>query len=344
MIQVILTVIPLTVAAAGTDPIPTDPVPSHRMCPEYVLSWGERGVGPGKFQAPRVVALAPDGDVLVLDTRSYRVQRFSANGSFEREWHASRPSDVDPPHGLAVGDDGRIYVSHVGRIDVFDPEGRLSRVIEIEGNVGAISVSDSQGIAVLIGTHEVCRLAPDGAVRARWGGDGDGPGQFRWASDLAIGAGEVVYVLDRSEARVQCFSPDGELLRAWGGRDYAAVHLQQLAAIACHPDGRVFVVDSPSKRVLVFDALGELLCTWGEGGRTPGTFDRPVSITVGPLGVYVCDEARARIQLFREPESRIRPVIWPAARRWLNAEDVTDPEVSRTPPPGQASPRPRKDR
>jgi hypothetical protein len=55
-------------------------------------------------------------------------------------------------------------------------------------------------------------FGPDGGFRARIGKPGDGPGELRLASFLAVGAGDTLYVHDRA-SRLVVFGPDGGFVR-----------------------------------------------------------------------------------------------------------------------------------
>ena len=52
----------------------------------YEGKWGTGGTGDGEFNRPAGVALAPNGNVYVADSRNDRVQYFTATGSFLGKW------------------------------------------------------------------------------------------------------------------------------------------------------------------------------------------------------------------------------------------------------------------
>ena len=49
----------------------------------YDLQWGSTGSGDGQFAFPRGVAVSGAGQVYVTDYFNHRIQRFSADGTFE---------------------------------------------------------------------------------------------------------------------------------------------------------------------------------------------------------------------------------------------------------------------
>ena len=52
----------------------------------YEGQWGSEGSGSGQFDRPREVALAPNGNVYVIDTYNNRVQYFTPTGNFIGAW------------------------------------------------------------------------------------------------------------------------------------------------------------------------------------------------------------------------------------------------------------------
>ncbi len=74
--------------------------------------WGKRGEGPGEFNFPTDIALAPDR-VFVLDSMNFRVQVFDRKGTFLASFGkpVNEPGGLFRPKGIAV-DEGRklVYV------------------------------------------------------------------------------------------------------------------------------------------------------------------------------------------------------------------------------------------
>ena len=85
-----------------------------------------RGAPP--YNRPTNLAVAPNGDLYVSDGYgNARVHRFSPTGELTRSWGepGSDPGQFRLPHGIAVHDDGRVFVCdrENDRIQVFDPDG-----------------------------------------------------------------------------------------------------------------------------------------------------------------------------------------------------------------------------
>ena len=94
-----------------------------------LFSFGKVGSGDGELYHPTNIALGPDGDVYVVETSNYRVQRFTAEGKPVRTYGTvgSTVGTFARPKGLAMDRQGRMYVGDAAfqNVQIFDPEGRL---------------------------------------------------------------------------------------------------------------------------------------------------------------------------------------------------------------------------
>lgn len=113
----------------------------HRFSAEGELlqSWGEPGTGPGQFNVPHDIGVAPDGRLLIADRENDRIQIFSPEGEYLDQWpHIQRPT------GVHVHTDGRVYVSSLwwrtGQKSLchgpirFDLPGHIS-ILDLNGNL-----------------------------------------------------------------------------------------------------------------------------------------------------------------------------------------------------------------
>ena len=63
----------------------------------------------------------------------------------------------------------------------------------------------------------VVKFSKDGKYLMEWGKPGDGPGEFNLPHGIAIDAQGRVYVVDRSNSRIQVFDLNGKYLDQWPG-------------------------------------------------------------------------------------------------------------------------------
>ena len=137
---------------------------------DLLHSWGEAGRGPGQFRLVHGICVAPDGAVYVGDRANNRVQGFSPNGEYQREW-----ADVRQPDEIHFGPDGRFYVAELG----------------YQGQAPG-----QQGLGARVTVRDA-----DGTVLSGWGDEGDpaaagncaAPHGIRVDSQGDLYLGEVTY-------------------------------------------------------------------------------------------------------------------------------------------------------
>lgn len=166
-----------------------DPVIAVDTQGRVLRSWGK-----GMFTVPHSIRVDPDGNIWTVDAGSSVLLKFTPQGRTLQE------IDVGE---VATGRDWA-FPTLCGTTDVtFGPGGRLF-------------VSDGYGNA------RILEYTADGRRVKVWGSKGTGPGQFQIPHGIAFD-GKVLYVADRTNARVQRFDLDGRYLGEWThlGRPFA---------------------------------------------------------------------------------------------------------------------------
>ncbi len=127
---------------------------------------------------------------------------------------------------------------------------------------------------------------------------------FRYAVDLALGQGDVLYVLQRGVAMqrnlgVKICSVDEEYFGEFGVYGTGQGEWMWPAGIATDSQEQVYVSDEWNQRISVFDSKGVFLKEWGEFGAGPGQINRPSGLAFDPQGhLLIVDTLNHRIQRF----------------------------------------------
>ncbi|MGD8450621.1 MAG: hypothetical protein PVJ57_02285 [Phycisphaerae bacterium] len=226
-----------------------------------LLVFGRTGVGPGEFTYPRAGVAATDGRFYVVD-KAARIQCYTGEGEFVLEWRMPE-SQAGKPTGLGIDAAGTVYAAdtHYARVVVFDAEGR---------------------------------------ELARFGTFGEGPGQFRLPTDVAVDRQGAIYVSEYGgNDRISKFSPDREYLFSFGGPDAGEATLRRPQSLVFDNDGTLWVTDAGNHRVCHFDADGRFLGSFGTPGDGVGELRFPYGLDFLSDGTLVVTEfGNNRLQRF----------------------------------------------
>jgi tripartite motif-containing protein 71 len=247
-------------------------------CPPFTatfLAWGTNGTGDGQFLMPTGIAVGSEDNIYVVDYLSHRVQRFDRDDGTYRSTFGgsgSDPGEFQLPYDIA-------YTTGF-----------------FEGS--RLWVTD-------FGGHRVHRNDPSRGW-TMWGGLDGGNGQFRRPCGIGCSLeGDVVYVADRDNHRIQKFTENGTYLRQWGGRGDGPGEFEFPEGVAVTPTGEVLVADTQNHRIQRFTATGEFISQFGHHGGfdDPWGLDEPHGIAVNQDGwVFVCDFGNDAIRVY-SPES-----------------------------------------
>ena len=229
--------------------------------------WGDRGLGPGLFQKPRALAIAPDDRLYIVDMTA-RIQVFTPDGDYLHSWQTPE-SKNGRPTGMSFDREGNLCVAdtHYFRMLVYTPDGKLLEDRTIGGESGS------------------------------------GPGQFNFVTDVAQDARGNYYISEYGEFdRVQKFTRDGGFLMQWGRHGGELGEFLRPQSIMLDDQERLWVADACNHRVQVFDASGDqatLVKSWGQEGSELGQLRYPYGLQLDGRGhVYLCEYGNHRVQKF----------------------------------------------
>ncbi|HXH10710.1 MAG TPA: NHL repeat-containing protein [Alphaproteobacteria bacterium] len=128
---------------------------------------------------------------------------------------------------------------------------------------------------------------------------------FRNPLDLALGANDVVYVVNRSYEnrpdgiRITVCTLSEEFIREFGSYGEGDGEFVWPTGIALDADEKVYVTDEWLNRVSIFSKDGEFLSKWGRPGSGDGELQGPAGIAISPDGtMFLVDSKNHRVQKF----------------------------------------------
>ena len=281
--------------------------------PDHII--GSRGIGEGRFQKPRAIAIDDEDRLFVVDMTG-RIQVMTLDGESLALWRTPEIYQGKPT-GLTISPEGNLMVAdtHYHRILYYLPDGTpledqtLGGTYGLEpGKFGLVTdiVIDSKGNRYIAEYGELDRIqkfSAEGEFLFQWGGSGTELGQFERPNNLAIDQNDHLWVVDACNHRVQVFDAKGDeakLLKSWGSYGTEPGQLSYPYDLVLGQDGSVYIAEYGNHRVQKFTRDGEVLGTWGTNGKEPGQLYQPWGLAQDSEGrLYVLDSYNHRIQRFR---------------------------------------------
>jgi tripartite motif-containing protein 71 len=182
------------------------------------------GKGPSATKDTKGFAVGEAG-MYVSDTPLNRIQNFSKDGKWKANIAEStgffdstkKEGRVSEPHGVAISDQGTVYVANAGsaRVDAFNPEGVF--LFGVGPTVGIVELKqpvavawDNQRFLYVLdrSAKKIVKTEPSGAYLASWGALGRGPGQLQDPVSMAFDGNTYLYVLDAALRRVSVYEKE----------------------------------------------------------------------------------------------------------------------------------------
>lgn len=277
--------------------------------------------GPGtgdtpRFDRPLAAAYGPTGEIYVSDTGNGRVCVFTERGRFKREFGRSTTGTPDPkdevflsqPAGLAVDDDGTVYVAdlRLGAVLVYDRRGNFLRALgstfalRVGGALRPTDVAVSDESVAIAGAAGVVILSTAGDLKRTLTEASPGSPFIR-PNGVAFAPDGSLLVSDTNNARIVSLQPDGERLWVFDKSSSTgnALALGLPRGIAAAEDGSILVADAFRFSIVRISTDGEFVDSWGEQGSAAGSFEFPNDVDVRGDRLLVADKENHRVQVLR---------------------------------------------
>jgi DNA-binding beta-propeller fold protein YncE len=293
----LLTVVLVSAPALSSRCQETGPRLNYEAVPDFFqLPPGEH------FVEPAGVAVNSKGHIYVFHRGKHPLMEFDSAGKFVR----SIADDLFvTAHTLRVDAEDNIWTTDVGAHVVLklSPEGRvllaLGRMRMPGDDVlhfnqptdvafdrdGNLYVTDGEG------NSRVLKFDKYGNVLLGWGMKGSGPGQFDLPHSIAID-GDLVYVGDRENARIQVFDRDGRFLREW--------KLGHPFGLCIAPDHSIYMCDAIAGHILKIDREGKIVGVIAGPEPSKGRHFDPHQIALDKENsIFAAEVMPWRVQKFR---------------------------------------------
>ena len=220
----------------------------------------------------------------------------------------------DSPRCLSLGRDKSIFVGFKDHVEVYSPGGERRARWEKCGPkavLAAIAVSENRVFVADAGSRMVHFYDLNGNLQKSLGKKTPGsqgpvfiiPSPY---FDLAIGPGNLLWVANPGEHRLEVYTMDGEAEFSWGKYSLAIdgfcgccnpVHFALL------PDGRLVTSEKGLPRIKIYSARGEFECVVAEPEQFAKYLD---TAAANPMGLDVAADSKGSILVLDSMSAAVR--------------------------------------
>lgn len=210
-----------------------------------------------------------DGKIYVADSRAPGLAVFDLVAKSFSLASSTGAGRMQRPTNVTIDTDGTRYVTDLGRnqVMVYDRTGRFVAAFgeKDEFKPVDVAIAGNRAYVVDIEHHEIRAMDKrSGKLLFKFGREGSGGGELYQPTNLAIGPGGDIFVVETGSFRVSRFTPEGKFVRSYGEAGQSPGQFARPKGIAIDRAGRMYVSDAAFQNVQVFDRGGRILMAFGQ--------------------------------------------------------------------------------
>lgn len=290
-------------APKGAGP-PAQPIPRFER--EYSLSAVLCAAASAHPFRRSLAGIAVDASDSLYALGDGEIRIFAANGDFVRSWQAPEQAAC-----LAIGQDHRVYIGAVGRVEIYDAGGKPAGGFAVGENKQAAVITAIKilrnDILIADAAARAIRHCDSGGRQLGLIGDRSKTGGFMLPNrslDFDVDSRGVIRATDTGRHQVTAWAVDGSPLGSFGkfGMSDPAdfVGCCNPVNLAVTPDGKIVTAEKMVARVKVFEPDGRMIALIG-----PEQFDGNcihIYLAVDSRGRIIAgDPVRREIRVFSPP-------------------------------------------
>ena len=180
----------------------------------------------------------------------------------------------------------------------------VQQVINVKDKSYCVAIHDKEDIYVGSGYHHLYVFDQGGHLKNTIGSKGGGDGQFNGPYSISI-KGEVMYIADCNNHRIQKLTTGGKFLHKFGKEGSGQGQFMYPRGVVVDSKNRVIVSDGGNHRIQVFSQDGDWLLTIDGTGNNP--FKGPWGISLDPQGnIHVAACGSNTIKVFTPEGTYVR--------------------------------------
>ncbi|MCR8641300.1 Ig-like domain-containing protein [Paenibacillus sp. N1-5-1-14] len=194
--------------------------------------------------------------------------------------------------GMALGQEGNVYVSTDKAVQKFDPYGNLLYEIKNLSSPSELAL-DEAGNLYVHNYYDIRKYDPAGQ-------EFKFPVEFKADSGggVAVDRAGNIYLTSSAKGKVYKYDGSGNKLSEWGRQGSGNGEFNSPGPIVIDSKGSIFVADKQNKRIQKLDAGGNFITSWTPSEANYYWGASPVNLTVDSFGnVYVAADDGSKLVL-----------------------------------------------